>query len=91
KRFPFRYDPLYWGAVFPVGMYAVATHTMSDALNFEFLDPLARLFSYAAVAAWSVTFLAFLWTSGAVLKSLPNFDGCEGTDRTKNDDGFYHK
>ncbi|TDE35107.1 tellurite resistance/C4-dicarboxylate transporter family protein [Antarcticimicrobium sediminis] len=60
KRFPFRYDPLYWGAVFPIGMYAVATEAMSGALDFGFLDPLARLFSYAAIAAWTVTFLAFL-------------------------------
>ncbi|MDX2482064.1 MAG: tellurite resistance/C4-dicarboxylate transporter family protein [Pseudodonghicola sp.] len=60
KRFPFRYDPLYWGAVFPIGMYAVATEAMSGALDFGFLAPLARLFSYAAIAAWTVTFLAFL-------------------------------
>ncbi|GAA6200899.1 tellurite resistance/C4-dicarboxylate transporter family protein [Aquicoccus sp. SU-CL01552] len=60
KRFPFRYDPLYWGAVFPIGMYAVATNAMSAALGFGFLDPLARLFSYAAIVVWTVTFLAFL-------------------------------
>lgn len=60
KRFPFRYDPLYWGAVFPIGMYAVATDAMSGALGFGFLDPLARLFSYAAILVWAVTFIAFL-------------------------------
>ena len=29
KRFPLEYDPQYWGAVFPLGMYAVSTQEMS--------------------------------------------------------------
>ena len=45
---------------FPIGMYAVATNAMSGALGFGFLDPLARLFSYAAILVWTVTILAFL-------------------------------
>lgn len=60
KRFPFAYDPLYWGAVFPLGMYAVATHQMAIALRFDFLEPLSQVFSYVAMAVWLVTFLAFL-------------------------------
>ena len=36
KRFPLRYDPLYWGAVFPVGMYAAATWQMARAMNLGF-------------------------------------------------------
>jgi tellurite resistance protein TehA-like permease len=32
RRFPLHYDPLYWGAVFPVGMYAVATLQMARAM-----------------------------------------------------------
>lgn len=30
-KFPLRYDPLYWGAVFPLGMYSVATARMIGA------------------------------------------------------------
>lgn len=62
KRFPLTYDPLYWGAVFPLGMYAVGTFQMVRALEFDFLDLLPRAFSWIAVAAWTVTFLAFLVT-----------------------------
>ena len=53
KRFPLRYDPLYWGAVFPLGMYAACTHYMSDALGLEFLAGVPPVFFYIALAAWS--------------------------------------
>jgi tellurite resistance protein TehA-like permease len=53
-RFPLRYDAQYWSVVFPLGMYAVATHEMSQALAIEFLAPLPIFFLYAAIAAWVV-------------------------------------
>ena len=62
KRFPLAYDPLYWGAVFPVGMYAVATHQMASALHFDFLERLPWAFSFVAIAVWLLTFSAFLLT-----------------------------
>ena len=51
-RFPMRYDPQYWSVVFPIGMYAVATHEMSRVLAIGFLDSIPPLFLYAALAAW---------------------------------------
>ena len=60
KRFPLAYDPLYWGAVFPLGMYAVATHRMAAAMGFGFLEPVPLAFSYIAMAAWLLTFVAFV-------------------------------
>ena len=55
KRFPLRYDPLYWGAVFPLGMYAVATHEMTRALAFDFLGFVPPLFLWIALVAWLAT------------------------------------
>jgi len=53
RRFPMRYDPLYWGAVFPLGMYAAATSEMIEALGFDFLGFVPPVFFYAALAAWA--------------------------------------
>ncbi|MGB7478812.1 MAG: tellurite resistance/C4-dicarboxylate transporter family protein [Burkholderiaceae bacterium] len=61
QRFPLRYDPLYWGAVFPLGMYAACTHEMVRALGFGFLDFLPRVFLYVALAAWSLAFAGLLF------------------------------
>ena len=60
KRFPLKYDPLYWGAVFPLGMYAVSTNRMSEALEFNFLGFLPPVFFYIALAAWTATFVGFV-------------------------------
>ena len=60
RRFPLTYDPLYWGAVFPLGMYAVSTEQMIHALSFGFLQPLPRIFFYIALIAWSLAFLGLV-------------------------------
>jgi len=52
SKFPLRYDPLYWGAVFPLGMYTVATVRMSAALEVTRLVAIARPFVYVALGAW---------------------------------------
>ncbi len=59
KRFPMKYDPLYWGAVFPLGMYAVSTDRMIEAMGFDFLRFLPLVFLYIALAAWIATFTGF--------------------------------
>jgi tellurite resistance protein TehA-like permease len=56
KRFPLRYDPLYWGAVFPLGMYTVASHRMAAAIELPFLEPLPKVFVYVALFAWVLAF-----------------------------------
>ncbi|MCM2332310.1 MAG: tellurite resistance/C4-dicarboxylate transporter family protein, partial [Pseudomonas sagittaria] len=57
ERFPLKYDPLYWGAVFPLGMYATGTHQMIEAMGFDFLRFLPQLFVYIALAAWATVFV----------------------------------
>jgi tellurite resistance protein TehA-like permease len=67
KRFPFHYDPLYWGAVFPMGMYAVATFQMSRAMDLGFLGWIPRYFAYLAILGWAATFIGFAATMGRSL------------------------
>jgi tellurite resistance protein TehA-like permease len=62
RRFPLHYDPLYWGAVFPVGMYAVATLQMARAMDLGFLGWIPRCFVYLAILGWAATFIGFAAT-----------------------------
>jgi tellurite resistance protein TehA-like permease len=52
KRFPLKYDPQYWGMVFPFGMYTVCTFQLSHAINFPPLLVITRYFIYLALAGW---------------------------------------
>ncbi len=79
QRFPLRYDPLYWGAVFPLGMYSVATRHMSSALGLPFLGTfLPGVFFVAALSAWAVASAGLLFelrklarSNGPAKRSLP--------------------
>jgi tellurite resistance protein TehA-like permease len=67
KRFPLSYDPLYWGAVFPFGMYAACTHELMQAMGFHFLAPMPQLLLFAALAGWAVVFTGVVRRVGRVL------------------------
>src|SRR5215216_767038 len=60
SNIPLKYDPLYWGAVFPLGMYAVCTFEMVRAMNLDFLLPIAHVFVYVALLAWAATFFGLI-------------------------------
>jgi tellurite resistance protein TehA-like permease len=74
KKFPLRYDPQYWGMVFPLGMYTACTFQFSNALGFPPLMAIPKVFVYLAIAAWAVTFVAMLYSF------LPQRTAASGTN-----------
>lgn len=55
KRVPLRYQTAYWNIVFPLGMYAVATHQLAQVLKLDFLAPLTPVAVLIGLAAWLLT------------------------------------
>jgi tellurite resistance protein TehA-like permease len=61
RRFPLRYDPLYWGAVFPLGMYTACTFRLAQVIDgASFLMFIPRGFIYVALVAWAAALLGLL-------------------------------
>ncbi len=68
ERLPLTYDPLYWGVVFPLGMYAVATFKMAEAMDLGFLDWIPPIFFVAGMLAWLLAFTGMLRGLGRSLR-----------------------
>jgi len=62
RRFPLRYDPGFWGLVFPLGMYTVATFKLASAIDAPFLLVVPRVFIWLALTAWTIVFIGLLRT-----------------------------
>lgn len=55
KHVPFEYSPLYWGMVFPLGMYSASTFQLAKAIELDFLLVIPQYFIYLALLAWLLT------------------------------------
>jgi tellurite resistance protein TehA-like permease len=62
QRGPHGYDPGLWSAVFPLGMYAVATHDYAQVARLPFLEPLAGVLFWIGLFAWALTFIG-MWVT----------------------------
>src|SRR3546814_15844904 len=74
---PFAYDPLYWGGVFPLGMYSECTYRLAEVLPAPFLMPISTLFMLVALAAWTAALLGLL---DSLLASRRALDLAAGVD-----------
>jgi tellurite resistance protein TehA-like permease len=61
RRFPLRYDPLYWGVVFPLGMYTACTFRLTKVMDAGMLMMIPRVFVFVALAAWLLTLIGMIW------------------------------
>ncbi|MEY6433740.1 tellurite resistance/C4-dicarboxylate transporter family protein [Thioalkalicoccus limnaeus] len=60
RSIPIAYTPLFWGGVFPLGMYTASTYLLARALEFESLLVIPEITLYVALLAWALTFVGLL-------------------------------
>jgi tellurite resistance protein TehA-like permease len=58
------YDVRRWSTIFPLGMIAEATLSVSANAGIGWLEPLGRVLLWIAVGAWLLTFVAMFFTRG---------------------------
>jgi len=69
KRLPVTYDPLYWGMVFPLGMYTTCTYRLAEVLGIPFLRPIPEYFVFIALGVWILTFVGLVRSAVARLST----------------------
>jgi len=71
KKFPLRYDPSYWGLVFPLGMYTVCTVQLARVTGLDFLRVLPRVFVFLALAAWCLAAFGLVRRLAGLFRGKP--------------------
>jgi tellurite resistance protein TehA-like permease len=74
-RLPLAYEPALWDIVFPLGMFAVASHRLSLAAEFPPLQALSVAMMWISVAAWCATFLGLAIASWRGFREFLGADG----------------
>jgi len=71
-RYPLRYASEYWGLVFPLGMYSVASQRIGGFVGLAPLHSIALVFAGLGLVAWSITFVGMIasWFRPAVNAAL---------------------
>jgi tellurite resistance protein TehA-like permease len=59
-RTQFKYTPLYWGMVFPLGMYTACTFKLAEAVELPFIINISKYFIYVAFTAWIIIFISMI-------------------------------
>jgi len=60
RKQQFKYTPLDWGMVFPLGMYTACTYKLSQAIGIPFVANISKYFIYLAYIAWTIIFVSML-------------------------------
>lgn len=60
NRTPYKYTPLYWGLVFPLGMYTACTLKLAEALGIGYISNISKVFIYIAYIAWLIVFVTMI-------------------------------
>ncbi|HVO17277.1 MAG TPA: tellurite resistance/C4-dicarboxylate transporter family protein [Alphaproteobacteria bacterium] len=71
RRHPIRYEPQFWGMVFPLAMYTTATFQLARAEGLDFLAVIPEGFVFLALAAWLLAFIGLLRSIARGLRAAP--------------------
>ncbi len=72
QRVKLAYDPQYWSAVFPLGMYSVATYKILGVTGLSSLEGLSTAFLWIAVGVWALTFAGMVGRIASARPKAPD-------------------